>query len=292
MRGLIFYGALVLCTCGRSFAGGDGIGGVFPAVRGWTLSPPPGDSVYSRDNLWDIIDGAAEVFLANGFEDLRIGEYTDARGTDVRVERYRHNSRASAFGIYSQERNPGYHFIDVGTQGYIEDQVLNFLCGNYYVKISSHVRGAQGREAMMLIARAIATGLNQEKGWPQPIAFFPETGKRRNAETYVAENFLGYRALHSAFVARYDAGYRLFLIECAGAENARLMADAYIAASGNPGNHAVDGTTIEVRDPHNGTVFLRLLDDRLLGILGSPDIETANRALGLLQQEIVRSSHK
>ena len=144
----------------------DEAGGLFPPVEGWKMIP--GAMVYTADNLWDIIDGAAEVFLSYGFVDLHIAEYENASGTDVRVEAYRHTSCANAFGIYAQERKPEYHFITVGTQGYIEENVLNFLCGVYYVKISSHRRGKEGLDAMRLLARKVEEHLKQERRWPPP----------------------------------------------------------------------------------------------------------------------------
>lgn len=289
MHGALVIGTLLLSIAGWTLPADDRVRRPFPDIEGWKLSPPPGDSVYTPENLWDIIDGAAEVFLANGFVELRIGEYTDGRGIDVRVELYRHNSRANAFGIYSQERNPAYHFIEVGTQGYIEDKVLNFLCGIYYAKLSSHSSGAQGQEAMMMVARALETHLDQGSEWPAACALFPPDGKRQNTDTYVAENFLGYSALHSAYVAQYDGGYRLFAIECDRPENVHSMAEAYAKATGNQTGHVEEGATVEVRDPHNGSVFLRLLNRHLLGILGCRDREAADRNLARFQEHI---SHK
>jgi len=264
----------------------------FPEVPGWKFAPPPGSSYYTPDNLWDIIDGAAEVFLANGFVDLHIGEYSDGAGTDVRVELYRHSSRAMAFGIYSQERNPGYHFIDIGTQGYTEEKVLNFLCGVYYVKISSHTPGARGLAAMDLIGRAVETELRQENRWPRPVTFFPVGGKRLNEETYIADNFLGYKALAGAYVARYNSGYRMFIIPCASQLAVRSLAASYAQATGSRIDTAKIGPLAEIRDPHNGVVYLRMLNRFLIGILGCPDRESAVGELSLLEERITILSER
>jgi len=265
---------------------------LFPEVAGWKFAPPPGSSYYTADNLWNIIDGAADVFLANGFVDLRIGEYADSAGTDVRVEVYRHNSRANAFGIYSQERNPGYHFIDVGTQGYTEEKVLNFLCGICYVKISSHTAGARGLAGMRAIANALESALRQDNTWPKPLLYFPAVGKRQNEESYVAENFLGYGALSGAFVARYDSGYRMFVIPCASPESVRTVAAEYEKAAGSPTVTPEPSSLLEIRDPHNGVVFLRLLKSHLIGILGCPSRDCALAELSLLEERIALFSNR
>jgi len=273
-------------------ARGQDTAALFPDVQGWKFAPPPGSSYFTPDNLWDAIDGAADVFLANGFIELRIGEYTDSTGTDVRVEIYRHSSRANAFGIYSMERNPGYHFIEIGTQGYAEEKVLNFLCGLYYVKISSHTPGPRGLAGMLVIAKAVESALRQDMSWPKPILYFPADGKKQNEEAYLAENFLGYRALAGAYVARYDSGYRMFVIPSASPESVRTMAAAYAQAASGQRVTPQSSSLIEVNDPHNGLVYLRLLNAHLIGILGCPSRDCALAELSLLEERIALFSNR
>ncbi|MCK7485355.1 MAG: hypothetical protein MZU97_07190 [Bacillus subtilis] len=110
----------------------------FPAIPGWRLTGPP--IVYTPDNLWDFIDGAAESYLAYSFVDLQVGEYVSPESVAVRVELYRHADPDNAFGIYATERAPGYSFLKVGAQGYEAEGILNFLTGRYYVKLSTHQR--------------------------------------------------------------------------------------------------------------------------------------------------------
>ena len=263
----------------------EGEGRVFPAVAGWTFAPPPGDSIYTSDNLWNIIDGGAELFLSYGFVDLRIGEYTDASGTDVRVELYRHNSKTNAFGIYSQERNPGYRFIPLGTQGYIEDGTMNFLCGTYYVKVSSHRAGKAGRDAMEKIGRSVAEHLRQEPGWPAQLAIFPPEKKTANAEGFIGQNFLGYRFFRAAFTAKYAGGETLFLMEFPSAAKAREAADAYLKAIGDtvevPG-----GKITRVADLYNGPVLLLLRGRLLAGAYGAGATALSRTRMELLNSRI------
>ena len=262
-----------------------GQGSTFPTVAGWGLAPPPGDSIYTSDNLWDIIDGAAELFLSYGFVDLRIGEYSDSAGTDVRVELYRHSSRQNAFGIYSQERNPEYHFIEVGTQGYVEDKVLNFLCGVYYVKISSHREGKTGIDAMVMIGRRVAEHLKQESGWPAALGLLPAGKRVSNTESYIAENFLGYRFFHSAFTARYEAGCTLFIMDFASPSLARGAADAYGKAASLP-QGLPEGKITDVADPHNGSLAMLLRGRTICGVFGAGGKALAHRYLKLLQARL------
>ena len=74
----------------------------FPQIAGFKLTP--GEKVYTSDNLFEIIDGAADVFLTYGFEELRTAEYSAPGIEYIRVETYRHSSRANAFGMYAPSR--------------------------------------------------------------------------------------------------------------------------------------------------------------------------------------------
>jgi hypothetical protein len=283
---LYFASILVsLLVAGGAFPATAGEGPTFPAVAGWKLAPPPGDSVYTPDNLWDIIDGAAELFLSYGFVDLRIGEYMDAAGTDVRVELYRHSTRQNAFGMYSQERNPAYHFIEIGTQGYVEERVLNFLCGVYYVKLSSHQEGKTGIDAMTVIGRRVTEHLRQEPGWPPALSMLPAEKRISNSESFIAENFLGYKFFHSAFTAKYEEGCTLFVMDFESPARARDAAGAYTKTLGAP-TGLTEGKIADVSDPHNGSLVMLLQGRTISGAFGTGAKAIAHLYIELLQERL------
>ena len=43
--------------------------------------------------------------------------------------------------------------LNVGVQGYVESNVLNFLTGPYYVKISSYNTGAEDQGVLLAFAK-------------------------------------------------------------------------------------------------------------------------------------------
>jgi hypothetical protein len=187
----------------------------FPTLDRWELQEEV--TVYTRENLWELIDGAADLFVNYAFEDLRVAEYRSPEGVDVRVELYRHTSRDMAFGMYAAERSPEFSFVSVGTQGYSEDGLLNFLSGKFYVKVSSHVVGKAGRDAMTCVGTALAKHLRQEEGWPTALSLLPQERRLPNSEGMSASNFLGYSFFPLAYTCRYDSirGPQVFVIECA-----------------------------------------------------------------------------
>lgn len=278
---------LLLCSALAASATDAGPDHPFPAIAGWTLTR--GEVVYSRANLYDLIDGAADQFLSYGFVDLYTAEYRGRENIDVRVELYRHDSRNNAFGMYAAERSPEYHFIDMGTQGYIEDGVLNFLSGHYYVKVTTHQAGPSGRSAMSLVAEKVNAGLKQGKSWPSTLHLLPEKGKVPNTDGYIAENFLGYSILHSAFFADYaePGRLRLFVIELKNAGEARTMAGAYLKYANKRDAPPGEGAYL-VKDPNNGPVAIFLEGRRICGVVNCESERTRVKALEALRRAIAQ----
>ena len=239
---------------------------LLPSIPGWALAAD--STVYTPDNLWNIIDGAADAYLLYGFVDLHIGEYVNADSVGVRAELYKHSSSANAFGIYSQERKPEYGFIDMGTEGYAEDGVLNFLCGTYYVKLTSHTMGAKGLAALHTVAERLVTVLHQQKGFPPQLFLLPAEGKIKRSESYIADSYLGYSFFRSAYVAQYDSGGRtqLFIMEYDSPAAAQKALKRYLETLGTQNKQIADGM-FTLADPNNGTVGMLLRGQYLCGVV-------------------------
>ena len=72
----------------------------FPDIPGWK---PSGDvQTFSPKTLYKYINGAADLYLASDFEELKVAEYVNENKASVVVEAYRHRTPRDAFGIYSQ----------------------------------------------------------------------------------------------------------------------------------------------------------------------------------------------
>ena len=241
---------------------------VFPRLEGWKLSQE--ETAYNPNNLFDVIDGAADLYLEYDFVDLHIGRYS--RDTlEIKVELYKHGSAVDAFGIFSQERFADYHFIDLGVQGYLEKGALNFLSGVFYVKISTIQEGAAAQQAMLLVAKAVHKRLQQSEEWPAVLAAFPAEKKKPYSEQYVAKNFLGYSPLNRAFVGSYDDGssFRAFAIRSEGPEEAKHILKSFIEALPKSAIKRVKSWKQEIEDPNNGSIQIVLKVNYIFGVVST-----------------------
>src|SRR5512145_3220618 len=78
---------------------------LFPDLPGWKKKLV--ETVYTPGNLWELINGAADIFLSYNFQDLQMAEYEN-KDEMIRVEIYRHKTGNDTYGIYSAERMPDY----------------------------------------------------------------------------------------------------------------------------------------------------------------------------------------
>jgi hypothetical protein len=239
---------------------------VFPDFTGWKLQEDT--RIYSSKDLWELIDGAADIFLSYDFKDLRIAEYSK-NDQIIRVELYRQSTTDNAYGIYTAERMPDYPQVSVGSQGYKSQGVLNFLSGNYYVKIMSAGAVEAEENAIAQLAGKINEMLAQPVGLPGVLKLFPEEGKESLSDAYIAQNFLGYSFLHSAFTTKYktEAEFQLFIIR-ETPEELQHMLDEYMKMLKDE-KHEMKENLIIAKDPYNGTVFMEKKGEYLVGVINT-----------------------
>ncbi|MFH0992344.1 MAG: DUF6599 family protein [bacterium] len=252
---------------------------LFPAIPGWKLKIEP--QVYVPDNLWDAIDGAADLFLEYGFVNLHIARYEKSDSYEIKVELYRHNSLVNAFGMYSQERAPEYRFIQLGAQGYFATAVLNFMAGEYYVKLTSSKSDKAAEKDLLLIGNKIAGALKQPIQMPRSLALLPKASRHVNSEQFVAKSFLGYSFFNGVFTANYGTAnpYKLFLIETENPVKAEELLATYRKTLPINAMTKQDGNSYLAADPHNGTIGLMLQNKFLCGIINSEDASVRQKAM-------------
>jgi len=261
---------------------------VFPEVTGWKQSGEI--QTFQPENLFDYIDGAADLYLSYDFQELKVAEYRNEKKASVIVEVYRHRTPTHAFGIYSQERLANANFIDVGTQGYIETNVLNFLLGPYYVKINSYNTGAEDQDILLTFAKKVSENLGEKGSLPSILSSFPEEGKKKNSERFIAIKFLGYPFFHSAFTVDYELSgtkFKLFVIEGRDHTECGNMMQRYLQQTGSREKNIIEGR-YTIADPYHGEIEVEWRGKYIWGILNINDPSLRLKYLKLFGEELKR----
>jgi hypothetical protein len=240
---------------------------VFPDLQGFKkVSNYP---VFQPHNLWDFINGAADNYLALGFVDLHVAEYKKGKET-VKLEVYRHSDATMAFGIYASERSPSFRFLNLGSQGYAIDGVINFFKGNYYVKIKTYSVKPKTIQSAESLSVRVADMLSGVSEMPSLLSKFPMEGKTLNDETYVNESVLGHQFLNKAFKANYVLGsdnFSIFLIKFNTNTETTGTAASYLKTAGIDDTVQENGKYV-LNDKYNGTIFLAWNEDLMVIISG------------------------
>jgi len=271
-------GIAIVCWAGNSEA-------LFK-VEGWERAEQV--QIFSPQTLYNYINGGADLYLKYDFQELRVVEYRNEKGASVTIEIYRHRTSNQAFGIYSQERLPQAHYLPIGAQGYMEEDFLNFITGNCYVKMSSHNVGPQSREVLFTFAKKVLENLGERGSLPAVLSLFPDEGKKKNTEKFVARDFLGYSFLHSGFIVNYEISggkFQLFIIEGSDVQDAAGMMRKYLQQLGKASESVVEGV-YRLSDPYHGPVDLGWKGKYIWGVLSLDDPSLRSRYLELLREQI------
>ncbi|MCG2812539.1 MAG: hypothetical protein L6428_13980, partial [Candidatus Aminicenantes bacterium] len=215
--------------------------------------------------------GAAENFLGYDFEQLAVQNDENGQKQTMIAEIYFHGRPENAFGIYSSEKPLAGDYFTVGSQGYAEAGVLNFICDAYYVKLNSFDLGPQSKAVLTALAEKLAAAIGGKNLLPEMLAAFPAPGKIPHAERYILHNFLGHDFLHSAFVADYEqqgVKFQLFIIRAGSEEDAGTMLQKYAALDRENPAPVVKPGELAIRDPYNGPIRLFWRGAFIWGLVG------------------------
>ena len=190
-----------LLSCGGSEpeTQGEGLSG-FPQIDGWTQA---GEVLtYDADNLWEYINGAAELFVEFGVQDCRTADLT-AGDVTVTVDIYEMGTPLNAFGVYDREGPEESLSVPGAVAGAVSPpyQVL-LLKGSTYVKVNTF-EGELTEASGMELLEALAQSLPGETTLPPELALLPQAGKVPGTEGYKPLAFLGRAELSDCLYAEY-----------------------------------------------------------------------------------------
>lgn len=250
---------------------------------GWTLSDKP--AFYTPANLFEYINGNADLFKSYGFMWLVSGKYIHAGlpNAFITVDVYDMAQPINAFGIYSTERAGDIQHLKLGTQGYHRPDLLVFWQDRYLVKISAVGAGKDAATVMLALAHETAKAIPDPATLPKMLKLLPAQGRIVNTEKYTRQNFLGHAFLANAISAEYQVGKgRItgFVVEAANPQAAntqvaKLKAFEKAEAKGLATAKIAGATGFSVRDPYLGAMVVVASGNRIIGAYGGADTKAA-----------------
>ena len=239
----------------------------FPELQGFKKNTKY--AVFTSSNIYDYLKDAGKNYLVYGFEELHVAEYQKGKNV-IKLEIFKHKDNIQAFGIYSSERSSRFRFINIGSQAYRVDGMLNFFKGNFYVKIVTDSKSDKVLQNLQTLALKVADMLPGEATIPKTLGDFPNQSRKANEDLYIRENVLSHQFLNEAFKAAYETGdvtFSIFILDRKSPEDAVAVANKYLEKAGLDTDDSATGKYV-FKDGYNGNIFLAWKESRIVIIQG------------------------
>jgi hypothetical protein len=171
----------------------------------WKLLDPVRS--FGPDNLYEEINGEAELFLPYGMERLTVALLgrTASAGSEVRLELFRMASPRDAYGIWSQYRYPDQEILRIPpSEAIVSDTSADFFRGETFVRVRSKP-GDKSRVDGIGLATEIVALLSGSAAPPEEARVLENLpGTVSGSILYQKRAMLGYECLAPGFEAKFS----------------------------------------------------------------------------------------
>jgi len=271
-RSMVSLAALGLSVCLLSCSGSEPeaeaeAGSDFPVVEGWSQAGEV--LIYDADNLWEYINGAAELFVEFGVQTCRAADLV-AGDVTVTVELYDMGTPLNAFGVYEREKPGDDISVPGATAGVVSAPYQALLLkGGTYVKVNTfegELTEASGLQLLEALAAALPGGTTP----PPELDLLPSEGKVAGTEGYKPLAFLGQADLTDCLYAEYSRDgeeiWQGFVVLPSG------VASVWEAVAGSWESVQHNGEEVFFTEvPYSGFVGIMRRGDRVFGVSEAED---------------------
>jgi len=184
-------------------------------VLGWKTDGQ--DKVFTRQTIFDYMDGGGEIYLAYDFQQLLAREYARPGAPRIVAEVYQMASSRDAYGVFTHDRDG--QPLAVGQMGLYSAGLLRFWKDHFFVRLQAEDETPEVKTALMTLGDGIALGIPQEgekpallealpqEGLIEPSVHYFHTSVSLNIHYFIDDsNLLGLNSKTDAILARYQQG--------------------------------------------------------------------------------------
>ena len=293
----LIFSLFAICTCGQALAADVPVEKVFPVpacAEGWSIEEKA--AVYNKDNLFDRIDGEAEIYFPYGFEVLASARYVNKQDPLIAVEAdvYKMGSLLDAFGMYANYRRADDSEAKIGAEGTISAAQLLFYQDRYFVRLQATGTMSIDQKVFLACAGAISNNLPSGTGRPTELAALMMPAMVRKTERYIAQSLLGYAFFDRGLMADAMTGseqVQVFIVlgdSGDAAQTAFKQYQGYLQESGTKVQvTAAPGLmSLEAVDPLYGNVFVQQYGCYNVGAVRVKEISAAIKLIEQLRKRL------
>jgi len=201
------------------------------AYAGADLTAMSPQESFNPDDLYEKIDGRADLYLSAGFVSLRCQRLAmrDDPNSWLEVFVYGMGNPDNAFTVFSKQRRPGVQ--ELGELAYQTANSLHFAHGKYYVEIVAASPGEQISRAMREYRQRFSSAVAGSEKLAREISLFPTQHLRAGSISRCGEDDFGIKGFAGVYLAVYEVDgtdVTAFLSRRVSAKEAADMATAYM----------------------------------------------------------------
>jgi hypothetical protein len=263
-------------------------------LPGWALEGPI--KKYTGEDLFEYINGEAELYLQFGFKILTSGLYLkeDHDKQGIAADVYELGSDLEAFGIYANYRKPEAEPVRVGSEGFVNPSQLMFYQGRFFVQLSASGSATQERTVFLNLAGLISKNLPASRRRPPELNLLRISALIPQTERYTPQGVLGYPFFKRGLTAQAlldGRPIRIFVLLGDSNEESRQTARAYESALREKGavlkkEPKSSAGILCARDPLYGGLCLQPFEKYVLGAADLPDFTRGRPLIRQLQQRV------
>jgi hypothetical protein len=229
-------------------------------IPGWSADGGPQE--FEGEDLYEYIDGGAEIYHEYGFRRVVVQDYESADGKSISLEIFEMETPAAAYGMFTFKRSGEGRSLALGGGGELESYYLNFWKGRFLATLTGFDDSRATVEALTSFARVLEAKLaGGGEGEPALAAALPREGLDPRSVKYL-RGLLGLNNVYPFHTARglafteavrglYGSGETLIILDYGTAEARRaawLELRAGLEGSGRferPENYLADAVVFK-----------------------------------------------
>jgi hypothetical protein len=215
-------------------------------IRPWKADGPA--KIFRGKELFDYIDGGAEIFFEYGFSRAIARRYASG-DKSITVDIYEMNNPKAAFGIYSVQRDSKTPALAVGDDGSSSETMVSFCQERFYVIIAANLSDDSIKKISVQIALAVSQKINKSSPLPDLLGKLPKSNLVPRSEGYVS----GLLGLNTQLYLGDSniLGINGRTVECVFAHYQNKENEAHLLAIRYPGSAAATAAFNSAREAFN-----------------------------------------
>jgi hypothetical protein len=258
------------------------------------LSAP---ELFTADNLYDKVDGKAELYTTAGFVGLESRRYALKKTNDIWMEWcvYDMGTLPQAYSVFSLQRRPEGQNVSLTPFAYKSENALFFVCGQYYIEATASTADPKMMSAMLAFGQQFVAAHPPGDMRIPELALFPQANLVADSQNLQVASAFGFDGFTNVFTAKYhvnNADVQAFFELTKSPADATALCNAYRSfLLANGGKEIETNSAASLGKPINfmdGFEIVFAQGSALAGIHAAPDAISA----GTVAQELADKLQK